>query len=121
MAIVLYVDDEEPIRRVVCAWLTRKGHTVHTAPDVATARELLATHPIDGAFIDLWLGTESGLELQDWIDENKPDFASHVVFVTGDAVTDDANDLAQRFLGRPVLPKPFDMNTLEAWVERWVS
>ena len=121
MATVLYVDDEEPIRRVVCAWLSRKGHTVHTAANVAGARELLSTHAIDGAFIDVWLGTESGLELQDWIDENRPDFASHVVFVTGDAVSTDANELAAKYLGRPVLPKPFDMDELEAWVERWVS
>ena len=121
MATVLYVDDEEPIRRVVGAWLTRKGHIVHTAADVATARELLSTHAMDGAFIDLWLGHESGLELQDWIDDNKPEFATRVVFVTGDAVASDANERALQFLGRPVLGKPFDMHELEAWVLRWVS
>jgi DNA-binding NtrC family response regulator len=121
MATVLYVDDEEPIRRVVGAWLTRKGHIVHTAADVATACELLKAHAIDGAFIDLWLGHESGLELQSWIDENKPEFATRVVFVTGDAVASDANERALQFLGRPVLGKPFDMYELEACVLRWVS
>ena len=119
MATVLYVDDEDAIRRAVVTWLTRKGHVVHVASTVAAARSLLETQPIDGAFIDLWLGDESGLELQDWIDEHRPDFASNIVFVTGDLVTDDSSSHVLSRLGRPVLGKPFDLQQLEVWAERW--
>ena len=119
MATVLYVDDEDAIRRAVVTWLTRKGHVVHTASTVAAARELLATESIDGAFIDLWLGDESGLELQDWIDEHRPEFASNIVFVTGDLVTSDSVSRVLGGLGHPVLGKPFDLQELEIWAERW--
>ena len=121
MATVLYVDDEDAIRRAVMTWLTRKGHVVHTASTVAAALALLATEAIDGAFIDLWLGNESGLELQDWIDEHRPDFAANVVFVTGDVPSTAAAQRALGALGRPVLGKPFNLEDLEVWAARWGS
>lgn len=119
MANVLYVDDEEAIRRAVVAWLTRRGHTVFPAPNLAVARDLLAAHPIDGAFIDLWLGDESGLELQAWIDENRPELSTRIVFVTGDIASDGTSSQSRQPLGRPVLGKPFDLRQLEELVRGW--
>lgn|SRR5690349_5195584 len=119
MATVLYVDDEEAIRRAVVTWLTRRGHTVFAAPSVAAARDLLAAQAIDGAFIDLWLGDESGLELQAWIDENRPELSTRIVFVTGDIAADESPGRSANTLGRPVLGKPFDLRQLDEWVRRW--
>ena len=119
MATVLYVDDEEAIRRAVVIWLTRRGHTVYEADTLGAARELLATKPIDGAFIDLWLGDESGLELQAWIDENRPELSHNIVFVTGDIAAEGSPDQSADTLGRPLLGKPFDLRQLEEWVRRW--
>ena len=119
MATVLYVDDEEAIRRAVVTWLTRRGHTVYAAQTIMAARELLTSKPIDGAFIDLWLGEESGLELQAWIDENRPELSTHIVFVTGDIAADGSPSQATNTLGRPVLGKPFDLHQLEDFVRGW--
>jgi DNA-binding NtrC family response regulator len=121
MATVLYVDDEDAIRRVVATWLTRRGHVVHGAATLADAREVLETVPIDGAFIDLWLANESGLELQKWIDANRPGLSPHVVFVTGDVGSDQATSAALRALGKPVLAKPFELDELNAFVARWAE
>ena len=121
MATVLYVDDEEAIRRAVVAWLTRRGHTVHAAGTLTDARDLLSSQRIDGAFVDLWLGAESGLELQDWIDENRPELSPNIVFVTGDLAASDSAGHALGTLGRPVLAKPFDLQQLDAFVEQWVT
>ena len=121
MATVLYVDDEDAIRRVVVTWLTRRGHTVHAVATVADARDLLQTLPIDGAFVDLWLGGESGLELQDWIDEHQPHLSENVVFVTGDSGFGESECPALAKLGRPVLAKPFELIELDAFVQRWVA
>jgi DNA-binding NtrC family response regulator len=121
MANVLYVDDEEAIRRAVVVWLTRRGHTAYAAPNLSAARELLAAHSIDGVFIDLWLGDESGIELQAWIDENRPELSSKIVFVTGDIASDGAPSHTTQPLGRPVLGKPFDLKQIEELVRSWVT
>ena len=121
MATVLYVDDEDAIRRAVSAWLTRRGHTVHTAGTLAEARDLLSSQPINGAFVDIWLGDESGLELQDWIDEHRPELSPRIVFVTGDLSASDTAQSSVRKLGRPVLAKPFELQQLDTFVERWMT
>jgi DNA-binding NtrC family response regulator len=119
MATVLYVDDEAAIRRAVVAWLTRRGHIVHAVATVADARELLQSQSIDGVFVDLWLAGESGLELQDWIDENRPDISRNIVFVTGDLGAGEAATGSLAALGRPVLAKPFDLKQLDGFVAAW--
>lgn len=119
MATVLYVDDEAGIRRAVVAWLTRHGHTVHAAATLGDARELLESQSIDGAFVDLWLAGESGLELRDWIDEHRPALSPNVVFVTGDPGADTAGRGPLAALGRPVLAKPFDLQQLDQFVAGW--
>jgi len=121
MAIVLYVDDEEAIRRAVVAWLTRRGHTVHSAGTLADARDVLTSQPVDGAFVDIWLGDESGLELQDWIEENRPDISPNIVYVTGDLAAHVTPRSALGALGRPVLSKPFELQELDAFVESWIA
>jgi DNA-binding response OmpR family regulator len=121
MATVLYVDDEDAIRRAVVAWLTRRGHTVHAAASVADARVLLEAQSVDGAFVDLWLGHESGLELQDWIDENRPALSPNIVFVTGDVTAGEPGVGPLGALGRPVLAKPFELRELDAYVEGWIG
>jgi DNA-binding response OmpR family regulator len=121
MATILYVDDEAAIRRAVVSWLTRHGHTVHAAATLGDARNLLESQSIDGAFVDLWLGAESGLELRDWIDAHRPELSPNVVFVTGDpgAQTSGLGLLAE--LDRPVLAKPFDLQALDQFVAGWSS
>ena len=121
MATVLYVDDEDAIRRAVSAWLTRRGHTVHTAATLADARDLLASQAIDGAFVDVWLGDENGLELQDWIDEHRPDLSPKIVFVTGDLGASNVASHALGRLGHPILAKPFELQQLDTFVERWMT
>ena len=119
MAAVLYVDDEEAIRRALRSWLTRRGHVVYTAGSSAEAREVLTSHDVDGAFIDIWLGKESGFDLFEWIDVHKPQVAEHVVFVTGDIIRDGDVEQALLALERPVLAKPFELGELERIVVSW--
>lgn len=119
MATVLYVDDEAAIRRAVVAWLTRHGHTVHAAATLGDAREVLESQAIDGAFVDLWLGEESGLDLRDWIDAHRPELSPNVVFVTGDPGADATGGGSLAALGRPVLAKPFDLQELDQFVAGW--
>lgn len=115
MATLLYVDDEEMIGRAVARWFGRRGHTVHLAHSIAGAQSVLAEHEPDALFIDVWLGTESGFELLSWIEENRPELATRVTFVTGELADADQGDRVWRTLGRPVVQKPFDFGQLERY------
>jgi DNA-binding NtrC family response regulator len=119
LAAVLYVDDEEAIRRALQSWLTRRGHVVYTAATSDEAREILTSHEVDGAFIDIWLGDESGFDLFEWIDMHKPRVAEHVVFVTGDIIREGEVEKSLIALERPVLAKPFELGELERIVASW--
>lgn len=121
MATILYVDDEDPIRRALKSWLARRGHTVFTAASSDEARRFLSEEPIDGAFIDIWLGEESGFDLFEWIDMNRPAVARNTVFVTGDIIRDPDVERSLAAFERPVLTKPFELGELERIVKAWVT
>lgn len=119
MATVLYVDDERAIGRALRSWLTRRGHTVYTAASIDEAKKALESSAVDGAFIDIWLGSESGFDLFEWIDMNFPQVAANVVFVTGDIIPDRAVQQSLDSYARPVLVKPFELSELEGIVRGW--
>ena len=114
MASVLYVDDEETIGRAVSRWFERKGHEVHVARSIEDAKQILSEHEPAAIFLDVWLGKESGFELMDWIEDERPELADRVTFVTGE-LADSLDDRQPNWkpLGRPVLQKPFELAELE--------
>ena len=115
MASLLYVDDEEIIGRAVSRWFERRGHEVHVARSVEDAKQILAEHEPAAIFLDVWLGRESGFELMGWIEDERPELANRVTFVTGE-LADSHDDRAAvwKTLGRPVLQKPFEFAQLES-------
>jgi DNA-binding NtrC family response regulator len=121
LANVLYVDDEDPIRRAMRAWLTRRGHVVFTAASSEEARDVLESNAIDGVFIDIWLGQESGFDLFEWIDMHHPRVAENAVFVTGDIMRDPEVDRTLAALERPVMTKPFELADLENMIRGWTA
>ena len=118
---MLYVDDEDSIRRALKSWLVRRGHTLFTAGTTDEARVVLETERIDGVFIDIWLGGESGFDLFELIDMRWPRVAENAVFVTGDIIRDASVQQSLAALERPVLSKPFELAELERIISSWVS
>lgn len=110
---VLFVDDEAPMRRVVQHALSLHGIEVHTAGGLADARAACERHAFDGAIIDVWLDDGSGFELFSWLQEHHPRVARNTLFVTGDIAANADLGRQLRALGRPVLVKPFDFDELE--------
>ncbi|MEO7455490.1 MAG: response regulator [Gemmatimonadaceae bacterium] len=117
MKTLLYVDDEESIGRVVARYFTRRGDTVLLARSIAEATDILEVENPSAVFIDVWLGTESGFELLDWIEDRRPHLAQRVTFVTGELVDDTASNKTWTALGRPVIQKPFDLSRLASSVD----
>ena len=120
MANVLFVDDEESLRRAVRAGLVRRGHTVRTASSLSRAIRCLELYGFDGIFVDVWLGGESGFDLLSWVENHKSALARRVVFVTGDISLGDRDHHEVHALGLPVIAKPFELDALEEHIARWV-
>ena len=117
MTTLLYVDDEETIGRVVARYFTRRGDVVLLARNIAEATDILEVENPSAVFIDVWLGTESGFELLDWIEDRRPHLAQRVTFVTGEYVDEEAPNRAWKALGRPVIQKPFELANLAHTVD----
>ena len=121
MATVLYVDDDAGLGRLVHRWFQRRGITVMTASSGADARKLLKAHDIIGAFIDVWIGSETGFDLYAWIAEHRPRLRDRVVFITGDIIPTVGQATEVQALGRTVIGKPFELTDLEAHIRRWME
>jgi DNA-binding response OmpR family regulator len=119
MPVVLFVDDEPSMRRVVQHALQLHGIEVHTADSLADARTACARLVFDGAIIDVWLDDGSGFELYAWLQEHHPRVARNTIFVTGDIAANADLGRQVRALGRPVFVKPFDFDELEDTIRAW--
>jgi NtrC-family two-component system response regulator AlgB len=119
VATVLYVDDERAIARALNSWFTRRGHRVFTASSIAEAKTVLEANAVDGAFIDVRLGAENGVDLFEWLLRNQPRVAENTSFVTGDIIRDPKDQEIMDHYARPVLVKPFELSELESIVKGW--
>ena len=119
MPVVLFVDDESSMRRVVQHALQLHGIEVHTAGGLTEARAACDRHVFDGAIIDVWLDEGSGFELYAWLQEHHPRVARNTAFVTGDIAANADLGRHVRALGRPVFVKPFDIDELEDMIRTW--
>jgi two-component system response regulator AtoC len=121
MACVLFVDDEPIVCRAVQLYLEQAGHRAFTAGTLTEARDIAISQPLDGIFLDIWLGAgESGFELIDWINEHLPELAPRVVFVTGHSNPQAGAAKLRRSIDRPLLPKPFEMRALDTHIAEWL-
>jgi CheY-like chemotaxis protein len=119
MATVLVVEDETPLRQLVCKILTGARYQVLAAANGQEAL-LLAAHsakPIDLLLTDVLMPGMSGPELMDKLRQSRPELV--VLFMSGY----DRELLGQRELGPALkfLPKPFTPQALLAVVNDLVE
>jgi len=56
----MVVDDEESIRNSIALFLEDEGHTVLTADSMEAAMEIIRSHPVTGAVVDIRLPGKDG-------------------------------------------------------------
>jgi two-component system, NtrC family, response regulator HydG len=102
---ILIVDDEENIRYTFREFLVREGYEVSTAEDVPSALKALGREPFDLAFVDILMGSRSGIEILQEV--KKAGLRCPVVMITGqpdlDNTTASVRLGAFDFLVKPVL------------------
>ncbi|MBZ0101038.1 MAG: sigma-54 dependent transcriptional regulator [Thermoanaerobaculia bacterium] len=115
MALILVVEDEKLLRWALEQQLARAGHSVVSAPDLATAATHLAAAQPDVVLLDLGLPDGHGL---DFYESNRERLEGSVVIVmtalgqVGEAVR------AMKLGALDFLTKPVDKADLVALVER---
>jgi NtrC-family two-component system response regulator AlgB len=112
---VLVVDDERNIRTTLRLCLEGLGCEVREAATPEAALAALAQAPADLAFVDLRLGTSSGLELLPRLLAESPTL--DVVLITAYATFDTAVEAVKRG-ARDYLPKPFTPAQIRHLVEK---
>jgi CheY-like chemotaxis protein len=104
---LLIVEDEAMIRMLLCDMVQDLGHTIAgQAARIGEALDLVATGiAFDAAILDLNLGGELATPIAEAIDDRAIPF----IFATGYGTA----GVPERFRERPVLQKPYAIESLE--------
>ncbi len=114
---ILVVDDEEVIRELCAVVLEGLGYDVDAASDGVAAKRILCEKAFDLVITDIRMpGGVSGVDLYEWIKLEVPQLASHVVFITGDLLTQEVRAAVEE-VGTRMLTKPFDLDVLARVVQ----
>lgn len=112
MALVLVIDDEPLMRRVVHRILAAEGHTVLEAGDGRIGLQLLHSHQPAIVLTDILMPEKEGLETIREI--RKSNSAIKILAMSGGGASQDAHILqwAQRLGADTILRKPFHASEL---------
>src|SRR5512137_2192211 len=115
MARILVVDDELSMREFLQILLSKEGHTVLTAGDVAGALERFRESEPDLVVSDLRLGRESGLDLLRAVKAESP--RTEVVIMTAFATAENAVQ-AMKLGAHDYVLKPFKVEELRLVLDK---
>ena len=103
MALILVVDDEPAVRRLLVRWLSAEGHETMEAGDADAALEVMGKQPAAVVFCDVQMPGHDGLWLMRELRERFPHVA--IVLATGAATVPPAVSMRAGVLA--YLVKPF--------------
>ena len=117
---VLFVDDEEAIRRLFVTFLAAEGYEVDSAFDVAGAIDMLGKRPFDLVIVDKNLPDGSGLDVLRTCRERHPDV--ELLILTGYPSMESAVEAlrcgAYDYLIKPVLDLDLVLEKVRRAIER---
>ena len=105
-AAVLIIDDDEGLGDLLSEVLTLGGLRCDVANCGRDAQSMIRSHDYDAIVCDVRMPDLDGPALFRWLESERPQLASRIIFLTGDTL----GPAAARFLaesGHPVLEKPF--------------
>jgi len=113
---ILFVDDEEQIRRLLSSFLTRRGYLVKTAVDGQEALDMLEQETPDLVITDVNMPNVDGVELTRRLRAHERLGAMPIIMLSAKVQTDEI--LAGYAEGADeYVPKPIEMRILAAKVE----
>ena len=116
---VLIVEDEEAVRRPMVRYLARRGAVVDEAGDGVEGLARLRSQPAHVILADLRMPRMGGVELFAQLEDERPDLAARVLFLSGDVsqLAEAGNTPVAR---ERVLVKPVELAELERRILEFV-
>jgi len=114
-AVILIVDDEEPIRNILCRLLLCDGHSCEVAADGREALSMVSTKHFDLVLLDINMPKLSGMEVLHRLNAEYPNTC--VIMLTGVADTKIVTE-ALKLGACDYIIKPFDLDDLSMRVKR---
>ncbi len=115
---ILLIEDEPAVMAYVCATLERSGYRVVCANSGAEGVRMLETGDFLGVVSDMVTpGGVNGADVYAWIESNRPDLTSRLVFITGDIANEKTVDTLRQ-TGAPCVEKPFRVAQFISVVEK---
>lgn len=110
MATILFIDDEESVRRLFQVALEGAGYRVLTAESGAHGLRLLQEQEVDLAVVDIFMPTMDGLEVIPLLHKTRP--ACKIIAMSGGSWEWDYLDTAKQLGANDRLNKPFSIQEL---------
>lgn len=103
---ILFLEDEETIREVLCEYMKLQGYEVTEAADGEEAAALVRQSRFDLAVLDIMVPGRSGLEILSLIRKTAPETAVIMLTALGDEQTQihAFNEYADDYIIKPVSP-----------------
>jgi two-component system, OmpR family, response regulator len=115
---LLVIEDEPAVQAFLRAALERSSFNVTVASSGDEGLEFLRSGDYAGVISDMRTpGNTNGADVHAWLKENRPELASHMLFITGDIVNEETMQILRQ-TGVPCIEKPFRVNELLAAVTK---
>ena len=118
---ILVIEDEASVMGFLVAALERSGYRTEQAACGVDALKMLAATSYRGVISDMRTpGGVNGADVHAWIAANRPELVSRVVFITGDTVNEETQQILTQ-TGAPCIEKPFRVQQLIQVVEKTIG
>lgn len=117
---VLVIDDEPEIVLLLQRILEGEGFDVDAVNGGHEALMILSKQSFDLVICDLKMPGIGGRDIYEYIGQQQPELAQHMIFTTGDTVSNDSRAFLQE-AQRPFISKPFKPQTVLAQVSTVLS
>jgi len=115
-AAILVVDDDEEACATLQDLLRSRGYRLAMETKAENALQRLESEGFDIIISDIRMPGMDGVGFFDVLEKKRPLDVERLIFITGDAVNQRAQDLKLRS-GRPIVDKPIDIDELTATIQ----
>ena len=110
MATILFIDDEDSVRRLFQVALAGAGYRVLIAESGKHGLRLLEHQEVDLILVDIFMPDMDGLEVIQLLRKSRP--ASKIIAITGRSGAKNYLDIAKNLGAQDTLMKPFSIQEL---------